>query len=339
MISVSRPTQSLVRLASVLTIFCLTASLASAAESQPRWVINEVEWFGEIAPCFGFSVSETARRWRRLQAAAEPSTLTGPDLRRFFSTLAILTHHAQSTPADAAAALQIFETGFNVGHLTTGDVRTLNVALPGARALMAQGLGGTPEKLESVADIGALFTSVAAAALGGGVAKLATVKGQGSTQCGYWSGSTPAPPPDSTKGGVPTKPLGTAEVEQYIASIKSVDDVKRRIRNALDADCGTGACVDVNASEICDLVAALDVCVDYQITGSFISVDPKTGVAKPKPTIPVSQSDIKLMKLIFSQCKPTNYQYWKFKSLLHVGYTPSKDIDATIRKALGAKSQ
>ena len=115
---VSRPTRSLVRLANVLTMLCLTASLSAAAESQPRWVTNEVEWFGEVAPCFGFSVSETARRWRRLQAAAESSTLAGPDLRRLFAALAFLTQHAQSTPADAATALQIFETVFILGHFT-----------------------------------------------------------------------------------------------------------------------------------------------------------------------------------------------------------------------------
>jgi hypothetical protein len=53
MISMSRPAWSLVLLASVLTILCLTASLASAAESQPRWVTNEGEWFrdSELTPC------------------------------------------------------------------------------------------------------------------------------------------------------------------------------------------------------------------------------------------------------------------------------------------------
>jgi hypothetical protein len=126
------------------------------------------------------------------------SVLTGPELRWFFITLAILTQHAQSTPADAAAALQIFETGFILGHLTTVDVRTLNVYLPGARALMAQGLGGKPEQLESVSNAGALLTSVAATALGSQVAKLATAQGQGSAQCGFWSGSTSALPPAPT---------------------------------------------------------------------------------------------------------------------------------------------
>ena len=218
-------------------------------------------------------------------------------------------------------------------------MRSLNLALPGTRAIIAQGLLITPEKLDSGLDIVRIPTILAAMALSFHVETLATAQGQGSAPCGLWSGSTPTSPPDSTKGGMPTKPLGTSEVEQYIASIKSVDDVKRRIRDALDEDC-TGACVDVNASEICDLVAALDVRVDYQITGSFTSVDRKTGIAKPQPTIPVSQSDIKLMKLIFSQCKPTNYQYWKFDRLLHVVYTPStKEIAATIRKAVGAKTQ
>src|SRR5262245_48975487 len=122
---VSCLTRSLVQLTSGLTMLCLTASLSAAAESQPRWVTNEAEWFGEVAPCFGCSVSETARRWRRLQAAAESSTLTGPDLRRLFAALAFLTQHAQSTPADAATALQIFETSFILGYLTTTDMRTL----------------------------------------------------------------------------------------------------------------------------------------------------------------------------------------------------------------------
>jgi hypothetical protein len=192
---VSSPTRSLVRLVSVLTICCLTASLLSAEESQPRWVTNEVEWVGEVAQCFGFSVSETARLWRRLQAAAESSTMTSPQLRQFFATLAIMTQRAQSTPADAAAALQLFESGFILGYLTTVDVRTLNVYLPGARALMAQGLGGTPEQLESAANAGALWTSVAVAALGSQVAKLVTAQGQGSAQCGFWSSPTPSLPP------------------------------------------------------------------------------------------------------------------------------------------------
>jgi hypothetical protein len=137
--------------------------------------------------------------------------LTGPDLRRLFTTLAFLTQHAQSTPADAATALQIFESGFIQGHLTTWDVRTLNVALPGARALMAQGFGGKPELLESAADMRVLFTSVAAVALGSQVAKLASAQGQGNAQCGLLSDSTPPLPPAPThrKGirGIPVAEL------------------------------------------------------------------------------------------------------------------------------------
>jgi hypothetical protein len=190
---VSRPTRPLVRLTGVLTIFCLTVSLASAAESQPRWMTNEGAWFGEIAPCFGFSAAETARRWRRLQAATESSTLSGPDLRRLFAALAFLTQHAQSTPADAATALQIFETGFSGGYLRSGDVHSLNLALPGTRAIIAQGLLITPEIPDSGLDIVRIPTSLAAVVLSFNVETLATAQGQGNAPCGF-SALPPAPP-------------------------------------------------------------------------------------------------------------------------------------------------
>jgi hypothetical protein len=112
---------------------------------------------------------------------------------QFFVTLAIFTQHVQGTPADAAAALQIFEGGFIRGYLTLVDVRALNVNLPGARELMAQGLFGTSAQLESAARAEVLLTNVAAAALGSQVAKLA--QRQGGAQCGFWAGSTPSVPP------------------------------------------------------------------------------------------------------------------------------------------------
>ena len=122
-----------------------------------------------------------------------------------------------------------------------------------------------------------------------------------------------------------------AAVRAFVNSIKSVAQVKKDIGDALTERCGTGHCWNVNATRVCDLVAALDVKVDYLITGSLQG-------AQPQPEIPISEADVKLMKLIFSQCKPTNYQFWSFGRILHVHYAPSEKVDAEVRKRLGIKA-
>jgi hypothetical protein len=48
----------------------------------------------------------------------------------------------------------------------------------------------------------------------------------------------------------------------------------------------------------------------------------------------ISEADLDLMKLIFSQCEPTNYQYWNFGSILHVWYNPTPEVDRQVRQAL-----
>jgi len=121
-----------------------------------------------------------------------------------------------------------------------------------------------------------------------------------------------------------------AAIRAFVNSIQSAAQVKKDIRDALTAKCGTGHCWNVNATRVCDLVAALDVRVDYLITGSFQS-------PQPKPEVPISDTDVKLMKLIFSQCKPTNYQFWSYGSILHVHYAPSEKIDAEVRRRLGIR--
>lgn len=125
---------------------------------------------------------------------------------------------------------------------------------------------------------------------------------------------------------------GEATVRAFVDSIKSVAQVKQGIREALTEaeQCGTGHCWNVHATRVCDLVAALDVNVDYQITGTFESTH-------PKPSIKIADTDLKLMKLIFSQCKPSNYQYWSFGQILHVYYAPSSKVNAEVNKQLGIK--
>ncbi len=119
-----------------------------------------------------------------------------------------------------------------------------------------------------------------------------------------------------------------ARVKYFINSIQSVEQVKQDIRNSIIEECGAGHCWNTNATHVCDLVAGLDVKVGYAITGT---------IENEKPSISISKVDLKLMKLIFSQCKPTNYQYWSFGRILHVVYDPSPKIAAEVNKRLGIK--
>lgn len=121
---------------------------------------------------------------------------------------------------------------------------------------------------------------------------------------------------------------GEKSIQIIIDSIKSVEQVKTVIRESLSEECGTGHCWNFHASQICDLTAALDVRVGYAITGAYVNA---------KRSIQISDADLRLMKLIFSQCKPSNYQYWNYSQLLHVIYDPSPKVAAQVNKLLGIK--
>ena len=134
---------------------------------------------------------------------------------------------------------------------------------------------------------------------------------------------------------------GEAETRAYVESIKSVAQVKKEIRAALTENCGTGHCWNSQATQICNAVAALDVKLDYAITGTTFTGPQPEAVPSESSGSPMkaSKADLGLMKLIFSQCKPTNYQYWSFGSILHVIYAPTPKVDAEVRKRLGIKNQ
>jgi hypothetical protein len=127
-----------------------------------------------------------------------------------------------------------------------------------------------------------------------------------------------------------TAPLHGQEssLEQYVASIRSVHQVKQSIITALNAECATGNCENNNATEICSLVGALDV-----RTGNLITTMDKNHIAKPE--IAISISDIQLFKRIWKQCRPSSYQYWNYGTILHVVYEFDPNEDAEIRKLLG----
>jgi hypothetical protein len=131
---------------------------------------------------------------------------------------------------------------------------------------------------------------------------------------------------------------GEAETRAYVDSIKSVEQVKKEIREALTETCGTGHCWNSQATRICNAVGALDVKLDYAIAGTFTTPKPEAVPSENRASpLKVSNADLGLMKLIFSQCKPTNYQYWSFGSILHVIYAPTPKVDAEVRKRFGIK--
>ncbi|WP_157084982.1 hypothetical protein [Hydrogenophaga palleronii] len=101
-------------------------------------------------------------------------------------------------------------------------------------------------------------------------------------------------------------------VEVYVASIHSVGDVKSRLYGHLNAECGTGACVENNAAEVCNLVGALDIRV-----GGVIA---SPGQAPQSPAVSITAGDLQLMRRIWKQCKPSSWGYWNRPALLHVTY-------------------
>jgi hypothetical protein len=120
-------------------------------------------------------------------------------------------------------------------------------------------------------------------------------------------------------------------VQKYVASIRSIEQVKSAIRNAMSAECASGSCANNNATEICTLVGGIDVRLDGIVTSDNARY-------KPKPEFPISSQDLQILKMIWRQCKPTNYQFWNYGSVLHVWYEPNPRDDAEIRRALGLVS-
>ena len=122
------------------------------------------------------------------------------------------------------------------------------------------------------------------------------------------------------------------ELEKFVASIKSMNQVKAELKQHLSEVCGTGTCFNNNATAVCAYVGALDERLNNLITNT----NPKF---TPKPELPISESDLRLMKRIWRQCKPSSYQYWNYGQMLHVIYDPNPKEDAEIRRALGIREK
>jgi hypothetical protein len=122
--------------------------------------------------------------------------------------------------------------------------------------------------------------------------------------------------------------LAQQDLQERVNSIESVEQVKQELRQLFEwrDQCGTGSCFNSSSTGICETVAALDARVNGQIVGGMISDD---------SGLPISEEDLDLMRLIFEQCKPTNYQYWNWPMMLHVWYVPSEEVDNEIKNRLG----
>jgi hypothetical protein len=119
------------------------------------------------------------------------------------------------------------------------------------------------------------------------------------------------------------------DLQQQVQSISRVDQVKQKIRGLIEAqdECSVGSCLNFTRTAICSAVGALDIRLDGKISSKT------TGGTNS--ALSISKVDLDLMKLIFSQCEPTNYQYWNFDSILHVWYNPTPEVDRQVRRTLG----
>lgn len=120
----------------------------------------------------------------------------------------------------------------------------------------------------------------------------------------------------------------SAGLAKFVQQYKTLTETKQALRATFEAmdNCGFGSCVNGNSMLICEIVAALDV----NMNGIIIREIWSHGKHVSLPA-----KDLRMMKLLFAQCKPTNYQYWNYSSMLHVGYRPSHAADVSIRRYLG----
>jgi hypothetical protein len=123
-----------------------------------------------------------------------------------------------------------------------------------------------------------------------------------------------------------------ADMSKFVQQYKTVAQTKAALRATFEAmdNCGFGSCVNGNSMLICEIVAALDVNMNGIIIREMWSEGTKV-------TLPAR--DLRMLKLLFAQCKPTNYQYWNYDTMLHVGYRPSHAADVSIRRYLGVTTE
>jgi len=119
------------------------------------------------------------------------------------------------------------------------------------------------------------------------------------------------------------------DLQKQVEAIQSVAQVKTQVREILESrdTCRVGSCWELASGAICEQIAMLDVRVNGKIVGSL------TGYSQN--LLPISPADLQLMRLMFSHCKPSNYQFWNRDRMLNVVYQPSCKAEITVRQQLG----
>lgn len=121
-------------------------------------------------------------------------------------------------------------------------------------------------------------------------------------------------------------------LQTEINAIQSVAQVKTRIKDLFTVrdKCAVGSCHNYTSTAICNEVGMLDVRVGGKIMNEMKSSE--------STALPISETDLSLMQRIFSQCKPSNYQYWNWNTVLHVLYSPTCAEDQKIRQQFALAS-
>ncbi|MDD2721812.1 MAG: hypothetical protein PHH47_10955 [Gallionella sp.] len=117
--------------------------------------------------------------------------------------------------------------------------------------------------------------------------------------------------------------------EELIKRVVTIAQAKERLRSSFRQmdRCPSGSCQNGTSTHICEVIGALDSNIDGAIIDGALASHAASKWADRK--------DIRMMQLIYRQCKPTNYQYWAYERVLHVAYQPEKLADAKIRRYLG----
>lgn len=115
---------------------------------------------------------------------------------------------------------------------------------------------------------------------------------------------------------------------QLILAMKSVEQAKDELRMSIwtmKYECPSGACRVTNASEACNTLAVLDIRTDFRISGSYLEPCMGKHVLIPSP------EDLAQFKLMWSQCRPSTYQYWNDDpDVMHIEYLPTPELEREI---------
>ncbi len=121
----------------------------------------EMKYAFEVAQRAGVAYSELAQQYARLMAASKETGLEGERTRQIFEGITFASAKLGSSAGDTAGALRAVEQIISKGKVSAEELRgQLGDRLPGAIQIMAQALGVTTAKLDSMLKKGELNAGV-----------------------------------------------------------------------------------------------------------------------------------------------------------------------------------